>query len=78
MEWRDESHINVPSPAQQHHHRVGLCRNEPQKENVSAATVVALQHCLAQRTVFMQSHLLRLGSHQVVHNMAESQQVKKY
>lgn len=78
MKGWDESHIKVTSPAQQHHDRVGFGRNESQKEDVTAATVVALQHRFSQRTVFMQHHLLRLGSHQVVHNMAESQQMKKY
>lgn len=78
MEGWDESHIKVPSPAQQHHDRVSFGRNESQKKDITAATVVALQHCFSQRAVFMQSHLLRLGSHQVVNNMAESQQMKTY
>ena len=59
------------TPAQQHHHRVGLGGYEAQEEDVATATVVALQHRLAQRPVFVQSHLFAFGSHQVVYDVAE-------
>jgi hypothetical protein len=60
------------SPAQQHHHRVGLRRDEAQQEDVAAATVVALQHGLAQRPVLVQRHFLAFCPHEVIHNVAET------
>ena len=64
-------HHRPALPAKQYHHRVCLGRDEPQEEDVATATVVALQHRLPQRTILVQSHLLGLGSDQVVHNVAE-------
>lgn len=61
------------SPAKKHHHGVCLGRDETQQEDVAAATVVALQHSLTQRPIFMQRHLFAFGSHQVVYNVAEIQ-----
>lgn len=61
-----------PSPAQQNHHGVSLGWDEAQQEDVAAAAVVALQDGLAQGPVLVQSHLLALGSHQVVHDVAAS------
>lgn len=58
------------SPAQEHHDRIGLGWNETQKENVTTATVVTLQHGLPQRTIFMQGNLLTFGTHQMVDDMA--------
>lgn len=56
--------------AQQHHHRVGLGGDEAQQEDVAAAAVVALEHRLTQRPLLVQRHLLALGPHQVVHDVA--------
>ena len=36
----------LPSPAQQHHNRVGLGRDEAEEEDVAAAAVITLQNCL--------------------------------
>jgi len=60
----------VALPAEQHHHGVGLGGDEAQQEDVAAAAVVALEHRLAQRAVLVQGHLLALGPHQVVHDVA--------
>lgn len=57
MEGRDESLLKIHSPAQQHHYRVSFGGNEAQKEHITAATVVTLQHRFSQRTIFMQGHL---------------------
>ena len=57
-------------PAEQHHHRVSLGGDEAQQEDIAAAAVVALQHRLAQRPILVQRHLLALGPHQVVHDVA--------
>ncbi|TNN42705.1 hypothetical protein EYF80_047098 [Liparis tanakae] len=50
---------------EQNHHRIGLGRDEAQEEDVAAATVVTLQHRLAQRPVFVQRHLFAFGPHQL-------------
>lgn len=64
--------VQATLPAQKHHHRVGLGRDEAQQEDIATATVVALQHSFPQRAIFMQGHLLGLCSHQVVYNVAKS------
>ena len=46
--------------AEEHHHGVGLGRDEPQQEHVAAATVVALQNGLPKGAIFVQSDLLAL------------------
>ena len=55
---------------QQHHHRLRLGRDEAQHKDVLVAAVVALKHRLPQRALPVQRHLLALGSHQVVDNVA--------
>lgn len=60
------------SPAQQHHHRVRLRRDEAQQEDVPAATVVALQYCLTQGPVLVQRHFLAFCPHEVIYNVAET------
>lgn len=64
-------------PAQQHHNRISLGRDEAQQEDIATAAVVALQHRLPQWAIFMQGHFLGLGSHQVVYNVAKVTENKK-
>ena len=52
--------------AKQHHHRVGLGRDEAQDEDVPRTTGVALQYRLTQRTVFVKDYLLIFRPDQMI------------
>lgn len=62
-------------PAEEHHHGIGLGRDEAQQEDIPAATVVALQHRLAQWAVLVQRHLFAFGSDQMVHDVAAGREM---
>ena len=55
---------------EQHHDTVRLGGDEPEDEDVPGAAAVALQHGLPQGPVLVEGHLLVLGPHQVVHDVA--------
>ena len=44
--------------------------DKPEEEHVAAATVIALQRRLSQRTVRVQCHLVTLGPREVVDDVA--------
>jgi hypothetical protein len=58
--------ISARIAAEEHHHRLSLGGNEPEKEHVLATAVVALEDGVTQRAVGVQTHFLVLRSNQMV------------
>lgn len=57
-------------PAEEDDNRVRLCRNESQEEDVTTATVVALEDGFTKRALCMKCDFLMLGSDQVIDDMS--------
>eukprot|EP00760_Papus_ankaliazontas_P009432 PhM_4_TR14077/c6_g2_i1/m.60765 len=55
--------------AEQHHHRVGFTRDEPQHKNIFAPAHKALEDCVTQGPVGVEGDFLVLAADQVLDNM---------
>lgn len=56
-------HVKTRFSAKKNNHTLCLGRNESEKEDIPASTIITLENCFSQRTVFMKTNFLVFSSY---------------
>lgn len=61
--------VEAGLPAEDDDNRVSLGGDKAEQKNVATSTIVAFEHCLAERRVLVETNFFMLCANEVVHNM---------